>query len=63
MQTNEPISQFYQSKSELLMLEESKRSIPVEIFPKRHKEAVPNLNKPPKNMKTIVNNNNELPRK
>jgi len=60
---NEPISQFYQSKSELLMLEESKSSIPIAIFPKSHEISSPKSQQTIKKSETKVNNNDNLPRK
>jgi hypothetical protein len=51
MQTNEPISQFYQSKSKPLMVEESKSSIPVKIFSKIHERSSPKSQQTTKNLK------------
>jgi hypothetical protein len=45
------------------MLEESKSSIPVEIFPKIHEGSSPKSQQTTEKYETIVNNSDELPSK
>jgi len=63
MQTNEPISQIYQRKSEPMMVEESKSSIPIEIFSKIHEKNSPKSQQTTLKSKTTVNSSDELPNK